>query len=122
MPTTHYSLSLNEPMSRLVVEISENSKYSDLENAVRASVVFTALAQRECRLLENDIAELDKVDAAVSVEKAKEGKKISAKQNAQIAEKIKIAYFRHTNLIIALHRQLEGGQILKNHSLLKDFD
>ena len=122
MPTTHYSLSLNEPMSRLVVEISENSKYSDLENAVRASVVFTALAQRECRLLENEIAYLDKLDAVVSVEKAKEGKKISAKQNAEIAEKIKSVYFKHTNLIIALHRQLEGGQILKTQSLLKDYD
>ena len=122
MPTTHYSLSLNEPMSRLVVEISENSKYADLENAVRASVVFTALVQRECRLLEDEIASLDKVDAVESVAKAKEGKKISVKQEMEIQNKIKSAYFRHTNLIVALHRQLEGGQILKTQSLLKDFD
>lgn len=138
MPTTHYSLSLNESMSKFVVEIAENSRYSDLENALRASIVFCALTQRVIRKFEQKMSEINAARIQLNIpttdlldvsdEQLKDST-LSKRMNKQLQvnkhkldEDMKDAYFGALNEIQALHVQTENGTILRVQSNIRDFD
>ena len=138
MPTTHYSLSLNESMSRFVIEIAENSKYSDLENALRASIVFCALTQRVIRKFEQKMSEINAARIQLNVpatdlldmsDKELKNSTISNRTKKHLLDKkhkldedMKDAYFGALNEIQALHVQTENGTILRVQSNIKDFE
>lgn len=121
MPTTHYSLSLNEPMSQLVVELAENSKYTALENSIRASVVFTAMTARELRKFEQKLADVEAELKTLRESNLPKQKKQFPVTEAKLLSKKDELYFSALNMIRALNLQFEAGTILKVQSSIKDF-